>query len=97
MGMGIPIIRFEYLSEMYEPLIPNFHYISVDRPYDLRSWLTLDREGLEHHATLIKNKFLEIKNDKAFMKFISSNAKKYFDKYLSKYSRIKFTSDILGL
>ena len=36
MALGVPLIRFEYLSEMYEKLIPNFHYVSVDRPNDFR-------------------------------------------------------------
>jgi len=97
MSMGIPIIRFEYLSEFYSPLLPNVHYISVDRPDDLKSWSKLDREGNEYHAKLITDRFLEIKDDEQFLSMISTNAKKYYDEYLSKESRIKLTLNIINL
>ena len=92
-GMGIPIIRFEYKNELYNPLIPNYHYISIERPEDL----PIDREGKEHHAKMIEKRFLEVKDDKNFLDFISQNARKYYEDFLSKDGAINTTYKILGL
>jgi hypothetical protein len=92
-GMGIPIIRFEYKNELYNPLIPNYHYISIDRPDDL----PIDREGKEHHAKMIESRFLEVKDDVEFLKFISENARKYYEDHLSVDGGIKTTYEILKL
>jgi hypothetical protein len=97
MGMGIPFIRFEYLSQLKEPLIPNYHYISVDRPDDLKDWMNLDRNGLQHHADLISERFLEVKDDTEFLNFISKNAREYYENYLSPQSSIKYTLYLLNL
>lgn len=92
-GMGIPTIRFQYKNELYSPLIPNYHYISIDRPQDL----DIDREGNEHHAKMIEDRFLEIKDDSDFLDFISNNARKYYEEYLTKESGINLTYRILEL
>jgi hypothetical protein len=97
MGMGIPFIRFEYTSELIEPLIPNYHYISVERPDDLKDWMNLDRNGLSHHAEMVTKRFLEIKDDYSFLEFISKNARKYYEDYLSPTSSVKHTIKLLEL
>ena len=97
MAMGIPLIRFEFTSEFHEPLIPNYHYISVKRPDDLKDWMNLDRNGLQHHADMITKKFLEVKDDKEFLNFISRNAREYYEKYLSPESSVEYTLKLLEL
>jgi hypothetical protein len=92
-GLGVPIIRFEYVNKMYIPLIPDFHYISIDRPDDM----TLDRMGNSNHAQLIIDKFLKIKDNHDFLKFISNNARKYYDDYLTMDNSIELTYQILKL
>ena len=92
-GMGIPIIRFEYKNEMFNPLIPNYHYISIERPEDL----PIDREGNETHSKMIESRFLEVKDDYEFLNFISTNAKKYYDDHLTMDSGINTTYKILCL
>jgi hypothetical protein len=96
MGLGVPFIRFEYTTEFFEPLIPNVHYISVDRPDDLFDWMKLDRLGEKHHAELIIKRYLEVKDDDEFLNFISKNAKEYYNKYLSPSSSVDFTIKMLG-
>jgi len=96
MALGVPFIRFEYTSEFFEPLIPNFHYVSVDRPDDLFDWMKLDRLGEKHHAELIIKRYLEVKDDDKFLNFISKNAKEYYNKYLSPSSSVDFTIKMLG-
>lgn len=92
-GLGVPIMRFEYVNKMFKPLIPNYHYISVERPSDLM----YDRTGNLGHAKMLEKRFLEVKDDIDFLNFISKNARKYYDDYLSKDSNVKITYDILNL
>ena len=92
-AMGIPIIRFEYENKMFAPLIPNYHYISVDYPDDL----IYDRMGDEIHAKMIENRFLETKDDVGFLKFISNNSRNYYNNNLSPINSVKNTYYLLGL
>jgi hypothetical protein len=93
MGLGIPMLRFNYLSELNPNLIPNFHYIAIDRPDDL----LIDRLGNETHAKLLEERFLEVKDDKEFLDFISKNARDYYNNYLSKNNRVKHTLNLLNI
>jgi FkbM family methyltransferase len=93
MALGIPFIRFEYSCELNPKLIPNFHYISVERPLDLQH----DRMGNEKHAKMIEKRFLEVRNDEDFLKFISNNSKEYYDKYLSYDSNVYHTLNLLNI
>jgi len=97
MGMGIPFIRFEYLSELKTPLIPNYHYISVERPNDFRNPFNLDRNGVDVHAKMITDRFLQVKDDKEFLSFISKNSREYYENYLSPSSSINYTKKLLKL
>jgi hypothetical protein len=97
MALGVPFIRFEYTTEFMEPLIPNVHYISVDRPDDLFDWMKLDRLGEKHHADKIIKRYLEVKDDTDFLNFVSENAREYYKKYLSPDSSVDFTIKLLGL
>jgi hypothetical protein len=96
MAMGIPFLRFEYTTEFAEPLIPNYHYISVERPDDLKDWMNLDRNGLEHHAEMIMERFQQVKEDSEFLRFVSDNARKYYENYLSPTSSVDFTLKLCG-
>jgi hypothetical protein len=97
MAMGIPFIRFEYTTELNPPLIPNFHYVSVDRPDDLKDWMNLDRNGESHHAEMITKRYLEVIDDTEFLEFISKNAREYYENYLSPTSSVKHTINLLEL
>jgi len=92
-GVGVPIIRFEYLSTFNNPLIPNYHYISIPRPNDME----LYRLGNEGHAKMIEDRYLEVINDKDFLDFISKNAKQYYDENFSLETKIKNTFNLLNL
>jgi len=93
MALGIPFLRFNYLSQLNPNLIPNFHYISVERPQEL----LIDRLGNESHAKMLEKRFLEVKDDKDFLDFISNNARKYYETYLSRENRVKHSLSLLGL
>ena len=100
MAMGLPMLIFEYQSKMLFPLIPNYHYISLDIPKDLpqeehRDNLYLDRLGDKHHAEMLERRFLEVKDDKDFLDYISNNARKYYEEYLSPEGGIRTTIDLI--
>jgi hypothetical protein len=96
MGLGVPFIRFEYTTEFLEPLVPNFHYISVERPNDLFDWMQLDRVGEKNHADMIIERYMQVKDDKEFLNFISKNARNYYETYLSPTASVDFTIKMMG-
>jgi hypothetical protein len=99
MSLGIPLIRFEYQTKLFEPLIPNYHYISI--PYDdempRHNNTPTDRLGGYNQAKKIEQRFKEVVSDKDFLSFISKNAKKYYEDNLSPHSRVNKTLEILKL
>jgi len=92
-GLGIPIIRYEYISKFYDELIPNYHYISLDRPNDMG----LYRLGNEHHAKQLESRYFEVLNNLEFLDFISKNARNYYEKNIVQKNKIKNTFDLLNL
>jgi hypothetical protein len=74
MGLGVPMIRYEYISQMKSPLIPNHHYISLERPDDLEYY----RLGEKPHADALINRYNEVVNNEEFLEYISSNARQYY-------------------
>lgn len=98
MAIGLPMLRIEYLNNtLMPPLIPNYHYISIDRakynlPYDAR----LDREGGPQYIQAYVERFFEVKDDSNFLNFIAENAKKYFEEYCSPQNRLKHILNLLN-
>jgi hypothetical protein len=99
MSIGIPFIKFDFVSILNPGLIPNYHYISIPIPEDLPIFngVKKDRLGIEKHAKMIEKKFMEVRENQDFLNFISNNARQYYEKYLSKNSRISHTLNILNL
>jgi hypothetical protein len=99
MALGVPLIRFEYQTKLAEPLIPNYHYISI--PYDdeisSHNGTKTDRLGGYDQAKKIEQRFKEVISDKDFLIFISKNSRKYYEDNLSSDSRVAKTLNILNL
>lgn len=93
MAMGIPFLRFKYNSEMDPKLIPNYHYISVERPENLDH----DRNCTEEHAKLIEERYLQVKDDIDFLNFISHNARTYYEKFITLDNCVQHTYRLLDL
>lgn len=93
MAIGLPFMRLPYKGEFSPPLIPDYHYISVDRDrYGLEPeiWNTgKDVEGGDDYVEAYKHRFLEVKDNKEFLTFIANNAKEYYKKYCDPSVRIK--------
>lgn len=77
---GIPFIRIEYTSKTWEPLIPNFHYISI--PLHIAEEY-YKNGGNEAIADLIMEKYNEVKDNNGLLKKISDNLKLWYDNYAS--------------
>jgi hypothetical protein len=99
MALGVPLLRFDYVTTLNPPLIPNYHYISIPLQLDLpkHNDVLKDRLGNEKHAKLIEERFKQSVDKKYFLNYISFNARKYYEKYLSRNNRITHTINLLGL
>lgn len=93
MGMGIPMIRFEFTSQMKSPLIPNYHYISIDRPNDLK----LYRNAEKHHVEKIIKRYKEVIDDNDFLEYIGKNARQYYENNFKYNNLIIKTFELLEL
>lgn len=99
MALGIPLLRFDYVTTLYQPLIPNYHYFSVPIQLDIpkHNDVYKDRLGMDRHAKMLENRFKEVVNNESYLNFVSQNARTYYEKYLSKTARVKFTMELLNL
>lgn len=99
MALGVPLLRFEYQTRLFEPLIPNYHYISIqyDDEMPRHNDTPTDRLGGYDQAKKIKERFKEVILDKDFLSFISKNARKYYEDNLSPHTRVNKTLEILNL
>lgn len=85
MAIGLPCMRLKFVGEHFPPLIPNYHYIEVNREENgisMENWnCSADRAGGPKYVEAYKKRFLEVKDDTEFLNFISTNARKYFKSY----------------
>jgi hypothetical protein len=98
MALGIPLLRFDFVTTLNPPLIPNYHYISIPLQLDLPivNDVLKDRLGNSEHAKLIEDKFHKIINNKNLLRYISENSRNYYESYLSPTARIKHTLNLLN-
>lgn len=88
MAIGLPNFRMEYMTQLNPPLIPNYHYIAVDRskfPWDANK----DREGGNEYVEAYIQRFNEVKDDREFLEFISKNGREYYLENCSDEHRLK--------
>lgn len=89
-GLGIPLIRPKYITETSSPLIPDFHYISVDTEFD-NEFRYANPELL---AQKIAYKYKLVINDSDLLNHISLNARQW---YLDNISYPNITNNIIKL
>jgi len=103
MAIGIPMMRFEYITQLNPPLIPNYHYISIPR-IDTEETKTFnggniaaERQGGEKYVFEYIKRFEEVKDNIDFLDFISKNAREYYEKYLHPSVRINHMLKLLDI
>jgi hypothetical protein len=87
-GLGIPTIRPKYAVETEDPLIPNYHYISVDCEFDE----TFKYKQPELLADKIISKYYEVIDNDDYLKEISNNARNW---YINNISYPNITNKII--
>lgn len=96
MAIGLPLIRLELIGNYYPKLVPNYHYISIDRTH-----LSIDNYkalvGGDEYVKAYKDKFYEIKDNINLLKFISKNAFEYYNTYCSPQNRLKHLLNLLEI
>lgn len=98
MAIGIPFLRVEYIRDLNPPLIPNYHYIAIDRKkYGFGYYSGLDRIGGDKYVQAYIDRFLEVKDDKDFLEFIANNAREYYLKYCSPENRLTHILNLLEI
>jgi len=78
-GLGIPTIRPKYAIQPWIPLIPDYHYISIDVDFD-------ERFKYKNHEAIsekIAKRYNEVINDDDHLKYISDNARQWYMSVLS--------------
>jgi hypothetical protein len=96
LAVGLPMLRIQYMSQVNPPLIPNYHYIAVDRtqfPWDMNR----DREGGPLYVEAYKERFLKVKDDKDFLLFIAKNGREYYETYCHPSTRLNHLLNIIEL
>jgi len=92
-GLGIPLIRPKLIVENSEPLIADYHYISVDAEFDSEFRYANPVEL----SRRIANRYRAVINDDEFLMFVKNNAKKWYEDNIS-YPKITYNIiKLLGL
>jgi hypothetical protein len=94
LSLGVPFIRIEFKSSMYDDLIPNHHYITIPRE---EAYLAYDKEGDLGVAKLYADKYDEVINDIDFLNYISTNQIDWADRNLIYDQREHITYKLLEL
>lgn len=94
MSVGLPFIRIEYKDSVHDPLLPNHHYISIPRE---KAYIAYEKNKDEGIADLYIQKYLEVKDDKELLNFISKNQIEWFDKNIKSPNIENLTFELLEL
>jgi len=78
LGLGSCLIRPKLVAQFDDPLIPNYHYISVD--FDHLPLLDIRDNYVESQADVVYNRWLEVKDDTDFINEVAKNGKEWFDR-----------------
>jgi hypothetical protein len=87
-GLGIPTIRPKYAVQTEDPLIPDYHYVSIDCQFDE----TYRYKNPDILADRIIERYQEVINDQDYLEQISNNARKW---YIDNISHPNITNKIL--
>lgn len=87
-SIGLPFIRIEYKDTLHEGLIPFKHYLSIPREEAMKRFI---KEGNSGVGQLIREKFIEFKDETILLNYISQNQTEWFDNYCKWPNSAKLT------
>lgn len=94
MLLGVPFVRIEFKDTTFNPLIPNYHYISIPREH---AYTAYDRYGDEGVANLYIDRYKEVVEDDNFLSYISENQIQWSNANLVGENKYKLTFNLLEL
>ena len=89
-----PVLRPTLTCKFYNELVPNYHYIAVDLE-DIK-----EKCGLYYYkakADKIYQRYLEVKDDKKFLEYITTNARKWFENNGTIHSNVEILLKVINL
>lgn len=96
MAIGLPNMHLTYMTQLDPPLIPNMHYIEVSSknfPKDM--WM--NRAGGPEYVEAYITRFLEVKDNTDFLKYIVHNAREYYVANCAPHTRLQRNLILLGI
>jgi len=82
LGLGTALFRPKLSVQFSDPLIPNYHYISVD--YDAIKDETKPKIFFKKLSDLIVERWNEVVDDREYINFVAQNGRKWFENNVSK-------------
>jgi len=70
-GLGTPVLMPKSLNSFYNPLIPDYHYISAD--------VNWDTDTVSSIGDKLKQRYLDVFEKKDYLRFISDNALRWYE------------------
>ena len=92
--LGLPFIKIEYKDTTHNPLLPNYHYISIPREH---AYVAYANKGDEGVADLYIERYNEVINDTDFLNYISKNQIEWSNNNLLDGNMEKLTFELLNL
>lgn len=92
--LGLPYIRIEFKDTTYNPLLPNYHYISIPREH---AYVAYEKYGDEGISNLYIQRYNEVINDSEFLNYISQNQINWSNNNLLNDNKYKITFELLEL
>lgn len=94
MAVGLPYIRIEYKDNVHDPIIPNYHYISIPRE---TAYCAYQQAGDQGVRDVFIDRYNEVLNDEEFLKYISMNQTNWYNQNMTKPNIHNLTFDALKL
>lgn len=94
LSLGVPFIRIEFKSSMYDDLIPNHHYITIPRE---EAHLAYNAGGDEGVAKLYAARYDEVIHDDDFLNYVSANQIEWANRNIVGEKREEVTYKLLEL
>jgi hypothetical protein len=95
MGLGSALFRPKLVVKFNDPLIPNYHYISID--YDNIKNEYNHEKFYKLKSDLLFERWEEVSKNRDFIDYVAANGKKWFNKNVSKESHSQIIKKNLNL